>query len=128
MLNPRRGNQPYKWRDKFLSYDHTKPGLRDWWVKRALDMVGHDEIDGVFIDGLCKVNRGWLPVKRHGDAWLKTARQLREGLPEGKILIGNVIRAERFKEGNFKMLRYLDGSYLEGWYVEVFDGCLVRSR
>mmetsp|Transcript_13434 Transcript_13434/g.29177 ORF Transcript_13434/g.29177 Transcript_13434/m.29177 type:complete len:374 (-) Transcript_13434:187-1308(-) len=116
MWNPKR-NDYHKWRDKFLSYDHTKLEFREWWVQRALDMVAHDEIDGVFIDGICKVGMRWLPTKNHGRAYLTTANQLRNRLPPGKILIGNALRSNdrASNDGNLSHLKYLDGSYLEGW-------------
>jgi hypothetical protein len=94
--------KPYLWRDQFISYNHTNAEFQQWWVNRALDMVSNEEIDGIFIDGLCKVNRENLPEQRNGDAYLETAKQLRESLPKGKILIGNVLRAYGFPDGNVK--------------------------
>lgn len=110
------GGGHYKWRNKFLSYDHTNVEFREWWVQRALDMVAHDEIDGVFIDGICKAVVGWLPTRYHDVAYLHTCEALRSKLPEGKILIGNALRAGKNKDSNFRHLSYLDGSYLEGWW------------
>ncbi len=95
-------NKPYLWRDQFISYNHTNVDFRQWWVDRALDMVSNDEIDGIFIDGLCKVNRENLPEQSNGEAYLETAKQLRESLPPGKLLIGNVLRAYGFPDGNVK--------------------------
>ena len=95
-------NEPYLWRGQYVSYNHTNVEFREWWIKRALEMVSHGEIDGVFIDGLCKVNRGDLPDKGNGDAYLETAKQLRERLPPGKILIGNCLRAYGYPDGNVK--------------------------
>ena len=129
----------YKWRDKYLSYNHNNDELRQWWIKRALDMMEHDEIDGIFIDALCKTDRGFLPARKHGDGWLKTARQLRERMPEGKLLIGNAIRARVMKPqfGNWRMMQYLDGSYLEGWRhdgptltktLQLMSKCLKEGR
>jgi hypothetical protein len=120
--NPKRNNEPYYWRDKILSYDHTNLEFREWWIQRGVDMLGHDEIDGIFIDAICKTHHPSLQrmkgnkwVEEHGAAYLATARQLRERLPLGKILIGNVIRAGNGADGNYRNLQYLDGSYLEGW-------------
>jgi len=101
MMDPNT-NSPYLWRGKFISYNHTNVDFREWWIQRALDILSHAEIDGIFIDGLCKVNRCDLPDKNNGDAYLETARQLRERLPPGKILIGNVLRAYGFPDGNVK--------------------------
>ena len=113
MVDVKNNNKRLLWRDKWLSYDHTNAEFREWWIQRALDMLAHDEIDGIFVDGLCKVERSFLPVKNHGKAYLLTAKELRERLPPGKILIGNTIRANMGKEGNYRYMRHLDGSYLE---------------
>lgn len=94
--------KPYLWRDKFISYNHTNVDFRQWWVNRALEMVSSPHIDGIFIDGLCKVNRGDLPDQDNGAAYLETAKQLRESLPPGKLLIGNTLRAYGFPDGNVK--------------------------
>jgi len=96
------------------SYDHTNKDFREWWIKRGLDAVSSDEIDGLFIDAIVKTSVGYLP-KGHAAAYLKTANELRDRLPKGKLLIGNALRANRGGDGNFSHLKYLDGSYLEGW-------------
>jgi hypothetical protein len=120
--NPKRDNELFKWREKFLSYDHTNLEFREWWIQRGIDMLAHDEIDGIFIDAICKTHhaslqrmkgRSW--VEQHGAAYLATAKQLRERLTPGKILIGNVIRAGNGEDGNYRNLQYLDGSYVENW-------------
>jgi hypothetical protein len=88
-------------------------------------MLAHEEIDGIFIDAIMKVQsyalrrvKGEDWIEQHGAAYLETARQLRERLPSGKILIGNVLRAMGGgTDGNYRNLQYLDGSYLENWAV-----------
>ena len=125
LLNPKKNNTPYKWRERLLSYDHTNLEFREWWIQRGLDMLAHEEIDGIFIDAIMKVQsyalglvKGHAWIKQHGAAYLETARQLRERLPPGKILIGNVLRAMGGgTDGNYRNLQYLDGSYLENWAV-----------
>ena len=114
-------NKPYLWRGTIMSYDHTKPNFRIWWIQRGLDMLAHDEIDGIFIDAINKVQHQSLRrmlgdawIEQHEAAYTETTRQLREKLPMGKLLIGNVLRASQF-EGNYKNMQYLDGSYLENW-------------
>ena len=127
-----RNGELFKWRDKFLSYDHTNEDFREWWITRATDMLAHKEIDGIFIDALCKV-----VGMDQSDAWLVTARQLRECMPEGKLLIGNAIRAKVDRKGNWRMMQYLDGSYLENWYqsanikrktLPLMSKCLKEGR
>jgi len=112
-------NDFYKWRDRLLCYDHNNTEFREWWIQRGLEMVAHDEIDGIFIDGIVKTDKKFLPVKRHGLAYFQTARELRKRLPEGKLLIGNGLRAKTSNKNSYrKHLQYLDGSYLEGWCVQ----------
>lgn len=115
-------NEVYKWRNVVVSYDHTNVEFRTWWVQRALNMLVHDQIDGIFIDAICKTHhnelrrlKGAAFVDQHADAYLETAKELREKLPKGKLLIGNVIRAGNRDDGNYGNLQYLDGSYLENW-------------
>ena len=115
-------NEAYKWRNVVVSYDHTNVEFRSWWVQRALDMMVHDEIDGIFIDAICKTHHNVLRrlkgasfVDQHANSYLETANELREKLPAGKILIGNVIRAGNRDDGNYGNLQHLDGSYLENW-------------
>ncbi|KAL3817780.1 hypothetical protein ACHAXA_002424 [Cyclostephanos tholiformis] len=122
LLNPKMNNATFKWRDRLLSYDHTNSEFQEWWVQRALDMLAHDEIDGIFIDGICKVEsvslqriKGDAWVEQHGAAYRATAKQLRERLPPGKIMIGNALRARAGTDGNYRNLQHLDGSYLENW-------------
>ena len=118
MYNPKRKDY-YKWRSKYLSYDHTNLEFREWWIQRALDMVSHDEIDGVFIDGIVKADARYLPTKGHNFAYRATADELRRKLPTGKILIGNGLRARTSSRDSYAShLEYLDGSYLEGWASE----------
>ena len=90
MMN-KTGDAPFKWRDRLLSYDHTNPDFVKWWIQRALDMLEHDEIDGIFIDAIVKAEARWLHVKQSKAYW-KTAMELKSKLPEGKILIGNALR------------------------------------
>ena len=108
-------NELVKWRNRIISYDHRNLDFREWWIKRALDMTDHDEIDGVFIDGICKVGHRKYCPPDHAQAYLATANELRSRLQPGKLLIGNAVRAAQRGDCNLKHLKYLDGSYLEGW-------------
>mmetsp|Transcript_9852 Transcript_9852/g.21256 ORF Transcript_9852/g.21256 Transcript_9852/m.21256 type:complete len:238 (+) Transcript_9852:405-1118(+) len=104
-----------KWvNGKYMSYNHTNLKFREWWIQRALDAVSNEEIDGIFVDAICKTTQRFLP-EGHAEAYFETANELRSRLPEGKLLIGNAIRAGATKDDNFSHLRYLDGSYLENW-------------
>jgi hypothetical protein len=78
-------------------------------------MAAHDEIDGIFIDSICKAVHPAFCPPDHEEAYIATANELRERLPEGKLLIGNALRAHMGGDCNMKHMKYLDGSYLEGW-------------
>ncbi|KAL3786152.1 hypothetical protein HJC23_010726 [Cyclotella cryptica] len=114
-------NDFYLWNKRFVSYDHRNLEFREWWITRALDMLQHDEIDGIFIDAIIKTAAvsNSIDAPDHDKAYIETANDLRARLPEGKLLIGNALRANAPKgaggEGNIKHLKYLDGSYLENW-------------
>ena len=108
-------NELVKWRNRIISYDHRNVDFREWWIKRALDMTEHEEIDGVFIDGICKVGHRKYCPPDHAAAYIATANELRSRLQPGKLLIGNAVRAAQRGDCNLKHLKYLDGSYLEGW-------------
>ncbi|KAL7489209.1 hypothetical protein ACHAW6_014801 [Cyclotella cf. meneghiniana] len=114
-------NEFYIWNNRFVSYDHRNLEFREWWIARALDMLQHDEIDGIFIDAIIKTAAisNSINAPDHEVAYIETANDLRARLPEGKLLIGNALRANAPKgaggEGNIKHLKYLDGSYLENW-------------
>ena len=101
---------------KHLTYNHKNLNFREWWIRRALDMASHDEIDGLFIDDIDKVNHYQLPnLRGHEKAYLATASELRKRLPGEKILIGNALKARLGNDGNLGHLDYLDGAYVENW-------------
>ena len=108
-------NELVKWRERMLSYDHFNLDFREWWINRALEMTAHEEIDGIFIDGICKVDHRKYVPPGHEEAYLETANELRSRLQPGKLLIGNAVRAAKRGNANLRHLKYLDGSYLEGW-------------
>ena len=121
----RKKNNPkqlFKLKDKYFYYDHRNLEFREWWIQRALGMLEHEEIDGIFIDAIAKTTHEGRSGKGHGEAYFATATELRERLPAGKILIGNALRARKRGEpggfGHLNHLHYLDGSYLEGWHAD----------
>ena len=100
-----------KWvNGKYLSYNHTNLDFREWWIQRALDAVSNEEIDGIFVDAICKTTQRFLP-EGHAEDYLETANELRSRLPEGKLLIGNAIRAGATKDDNFSHLRVRGPSF-----------------
>ncbi|KAL7475647.1 hypothetical protein ACHAW6_001557 [Cyclotella cf. meneghiniana] len=112
-------NEIFLFKNRYLWYNHSNLEFREWWIKRALDMVAHDEIDGIFIDAIMKTSIKHMGHPDNAEAYFETALELRRRLPEGKLLIGNALRPKARGKvggyGNIKHLQYLDGSYFEGW-------------
>eukprot|EP00956_Cyclotella_meneghiniana_P008696 scaffold11866_cov23-Cyclotella_meneghiniana.AAC.2 len=109
----------FMFKQRYMLYDHNHPELREWWIQRALDMVSHNEMDGIFIDAIMKTTASHLGRSDNAQAYFDTALELRRRLPEGALLIGNALRPHTNHRiggyGNIRHLQYLDGSYLEGW-------------
>lgn len=102
-------------------YDLSNPELRRWWVDHCVEMAGYDEIDGLFLDGNIKALEPAFLDKEIGterkqevaDGYALMMKQLRDQMPENKMLIANIIRA-RLTDSGLSYLQYFDGSYLEG--------------
>ena len=95
MPRTREGREFLPSRNRFPAYDHTNKDFREWWIQQALDMAADKEIDGVFIDGICKVGFGNGIRPGFTTAYVTTANKLRRRLAEGKLLIGNRCMLER---------------------------------
>jgi hypothetical protein len=108
----------YLFKDKYYWYDFDTPGMRDWWVDTALGMVANDAIDGVFIDAIAKTpNEAEGALYTNGvpaTDYMLMADALAQGMPPGKMLVGNALRNEQ-PNGQRTHMTYLDGSYLERW-------------
>ena len=63
----------FLFKDRYMLYDHTHSELREWWIQRALDMVSHDEMDGVFIDAIIKTSNPHLGGVHNARAYFDTA-------------------------------------------------------
>jgi hypothetical protein len=123
----RKGGKIFKFKGRYHIHDLAQADVRQWWVKTATDMAGHPEIDGVFIDAVCK-------VPGYGDAYAagywEMARKLRSSLSPGKLLLANAVRASE-PNSNLDHLTYLDGSYVERWAVpmhgERYESYVAKS-
>ena len=137
----KRDGKPFLFKDRYRLYDQTVRGFQDWWIGTATGMAAHPEIDGIFIDAICKLNtsddgRAHLyPDQRYGQAYVATATRLKREL-DTKLLLGNAIRVCA-PQANMPHLEYLDGSYLERWAVPpngttyeqyVADGMTAMTR
>ena len=117
----------FKFKDRYHLHDLTEPEVQKWWIRTAKGMADHSEIDGVFIDAICKVN---LRGDAYRDGYLKTARKLRDDLDQNDLLLGNAIRASE-PNSNLEHLEYLDGSYCERWGIpmkgEPYESYVAKS-
>jgi hypothetical protein len=113
------GEKVFMFKQRYKWYNHSNLEFREWWINRALDIVSHDEMDGVFIDAIMKTSIRHFDCPDNEEAYFATATELRRRLPEGKLLIGNALRPKTNNRvggyGNIRHLQYLDGSYFEGW-------------
>ena len=109
----RENGEIIRFKDRYHLHDLTKPEVQDWWIRTSKGMADNPEIDGVFIDAICKVN---LRSDAYRDGYSKMARKLRDDLDQNDLLLGNAIRASE-PNSNLDHLEYLDGSYCERWGV-----------
>lgn len=118
----KRDEKPVLFKDSpYRIYDQTVRGFQDWWIGTATGMAAHPEIDGIFIDAICKFNTlddgrvDLYPDQRYGEAYVATATRLKRELG-AKLLLGNAIRVCA-PQANLPHLEYLDGSFIERWAV-----------
>jgi hypothetical protein len=114
-------------RERAEAYDLTNPDLTDWWVRTAAGGCADDAIDGLFLDGNIKVlshyRRGaFQPGQKEAiaAAYHDMMKETRAALPEGKLMLANIIRA-MLPDSGMKALEHFDGSYLEGFTLPVGD-------
>ncbi|MCH6259019.1 putative glycoside hydrolase [Puniceicoccaceae bacterium K14] len=104
-------------KDLYMVYDYSSPGLREWWVDTALEMAQHPDIDGVFAD---KVHgKDGLFFDQFGEPesdYIDMLDTLAMVIPEDKTYVGNTLRNER-PGGNREHMIYFDSSYFERWEV-----------
>ena len=102
-------------------YDLSNPDVRKWWVDHCVEMVGYNEIDGLFLDGNIKALEPAFLRKEIGaekkqavaEGYALMMQELKERIPAKKMLVANIIRA-RLTDSGLSYLQYFDGSYLEG--------------
>ncbi len=125
LLSDASGNTKLIHNGKRGGYDLTNPGVRNWWVEHCVAMAGHDQIDGVFIDGNIKALEPVFLGKEIGKEkksevakdYDQVMKDLYERTGQDKLLIANLIRA-RLTNSGLEYLNYLHGSYIEGFELE----------
>jgi len=90
-------------------FDVTKQSLRNWWTDWAAKAAHDYSCDGLFLDGLCAGQPGFLWSRRYGDekaalmdkAMIQMMKEAREKIGPDKLFIFNELHApdgERYFE------------------------------
>lgn len=111
-------------RDKWKRYDHSQPGLREWWSDVAAHALKDPNLDGVFIDAIPQ-----LAARPEGNAkiWgrekqaaleqgiVQSLRLLGEKTAHKKLLIFNGLRGTPglWPDGGMSYLDYTHGAIVE---------------
>lgn len=119
------GNTNIVHKGKRGAYDLSNPQVQKWWVDDCVTMAGHEQIDGIFIDGNIKALEPVFLGKEIGAekksqveaGYEEVMKDLYERTGEDKLLIANLIRA-RLPNSGLEYLNYLHGSYIEGFELE----------
>jgi len=123
LLSDSSGNTNIVHGGKRGAYDLTNPEVRKWWVDHCVEMAGHGQVDGIFIDGNIKALEpaflgqviGKDKKSQIARGYKQMMKDLHERTGKDKLLIANLIRARLANSG----LEYLD--YLHGSYIEAFE-------
>lgn len=123
----RKDGNIFRFKDKYNIFDLTNSSVREWWVRTASKVAEHPEIDGVFIDAICKVP-GY--GETYATGYWEMASMLRRSLVQDKLLLGNAVRVA-YPNWNLHHLQYLDGTYVERWAIpmngESYEAYLAKS-
>ncbi len=106
---------PILFKDLYFTYNYEIEALRDWWIQAPITAMSYDVLDGVFVDKV--VNGAFKDVFPNGEPannYVRMLTDLYNAMPEGKKVIGNIIRTER-TNSNRGLMEVADGSYLERW-------------
>ena len=104
--------------------DASKPGFRRWWAQSAAQIVGHDDVDGVFVDGANPegdhpFHTAMLQALRSElDALPKPALLLINGVPRGTEPAGPATLKEPAGPATSKLPSVLD--LCDGIMIEYF--------
>ena len=112
-------------------YDLRKPEVRRYWVEDVGKMLSNPLVDGLFLDAYAKVLAASNGLEKdapgQGAAYTAGYHQMMEELLQwrkatypDKVVIGNFLRADKEECAIPEVVKYLDGSYLEGFIKEKF--------
>ena len=114
-------------KDRYYTHNYSVATMRDWWVDTAVAMASTSVIDGVFVDKVTKSPPSMMIDGNPASDFIEMHLALRQGLPPGKLLLGNTLRNERVN-GNRAHMEIQDGSYLERWTVPYRDSQPSQSQ
>ena len=94
----------------------TRQDVRDWWTDWAAKAVTEFSCDGLFLDGLCAGQPGFLWSRRYGDekaaemdkAMIQMMKEAREKVGPDKLFIFNELHAPY----GFRYLKVTDGAMI----------------
>ncbi|MFC1765938.1 putative glycoside hydrolase [Planctomycetota bacterium] len=111
------GHEVIDWfKDRYYTHNYAVPEMRDWWVRTTVNMASESVIDGVFVDKVTQSPPSMIVNDEPASDFTRMQLALREGLPAGKLMLGNTLRNER-ANGNRAHLEIQDGSYMERWHM-----------
>lgn len=111
------GNRVYDVIRLWDRYNHDHPEFRQWWSDWCVERLEDPNLDSLFID---KATGGDDALLSHdGEIVAPTNRvksylSIRERMPEGDVLTGNILRTSYFG-GNRELLHLFNSTYSEGW-------------
>jgi len=100
-------------RNRYHAYNLTNSRVRDWWVDDVRKVCSNPAVDGVFVDGVIKVDHEGPEQIKGFTAMMKATRR---ALGPDKLMIANLLRAQ-LPDSGLEQLHLFDGSYLERWDV-----------
>ncbi len=111
------GNREYDVIRLWDRYNHDHPQFRKWWSDWCVERLNDPNLDSLFIDKATGGGDALLNEEGNLEAAtnrVKSYLSIRERMPEGDVLTGNILRTSYFG-GNRELLHLFNSSYSEGW-------------
>ncbi|MDF7826523.1 putative glycoside hydrolase [Pontiellaceae bacterium B12227] len=124
------GNRVYDTIRGWYRYNHDHPQCREWWSDWCVARLDDPNIDGIFIDKATGGEQALLNDAGEieaGSNRVKSYVSIRERMPEGDMLTGNILRTSRHG-GSRELLHLFNGAYSEGWEGGNSDSLIAMSR
>ena len=125
------GKKTFMSNGKSPFFDLSSKPVRDYWLAHATEMARQPSIDGLFMDANIKVLSNFFrgrvgidKMKEIQTGYFDMMNRLHTSLGKESILLANIVRVrpeEVFKkDAGLNLLKYFDGSYLEGFESKGF--------